>query len=112
VHKETLKVVANSKEGRDSVELSIHGMKGVPPEVLYPLVSSLSGPFLLSVRCSVLSASLLLCSLSSAAGIVWFVNSRRERKGKRNRKKECAYVYVCVCVKVRVREIESVRERE
>jgi predicted RNA-binding Zn-ribbon protein involved in translation (DUF1610 family) len=34
VHKESLKIVPNSKEGRDSVELHIHGMQGVPPEAV------------------------------------------------------------------------------
>lgn len=32
VHKESLKVVPNAREGRDSVELAIHGMQGVPDD--------------------------------------------------------------------------------
>eukprot|EP00462_Mataza_sp_D1_P020879 CAMPEP_0175148484 /NCGR_PEP_ID=MMETSP0087-20121206/16651_1 /TAXON_ID=136419 /ORGANISM="Unknown Unknown, Strain D1" /LENGTH=245 /DNA_ID=CAMNT_0016433945 /DNA_START=188 /DNA_END=925 /DNA_ORIENTATION=- len=34
VHKETLSKVANAKPGRDSVELAIYGMSGVPAEVI------------------------------------------------------------------------------
>jgi predicted RNA-binding Zn-ribbon protein involved in translation (DUF1610 family) len=32
VHKESLKIVPNAREGRDSVELAIHGMQGVPDD--------------------------------------------------------------------------------
>lgn len=34
VHKETMKKVQNAKEGRDSIELAIYGMNGVPQEVI------------------------------------------------------------------------------
>lgn len=34
VHKETLKKVENAKEGRDSVEIAIFGMSGVPKELV------------------------------------------------------------------------------
>ena len=36
VHKEGLKRVPNAKEGRDSLELQIYGMEGVPEEFLVP----------------------------------------------------------------------------
>jgi hypothetical protein len=34
VHKETIKVVPNALEGRDSLDIHIYGMDGVPPELL------------------------------------------------------------------------------
>lgn len=34
VHKETMKKVQNAKEGRDSIELAIYGMNGVPQDVI------------------------------------------------------------------------------
>jgi hypothetical protein len=34
VHKETMKKVQNAKEGRDSIELAIYGMAGVPQDVI------------------------------------------------------------------------------
>lgn len=34
VHKETMKKVQNAKDGRDSIELAIYGMNGVPQDVI------------------------------------------------------------------------------
>ncbi len=34
VHKETLRAVPNSKEGRDSLDMQVYGMENVPDELL------------------------------------------------------------------------------
>jgi len=36
VHKEQLKKVANAKEGRDTLDIAIYGMQGVPEDLLIP----------------------------------------------------------------------------
>lgn len=50
VHKETITAVPNGKPGRDSIDLDIYGMQGVPGEE--PAVSA--GQFTLSRWCSTL----------------------------------------------------------